>query len=87
MESMYRQFQEDSEGHDNGNENSNPQTIKKFAAWVEAEAASRHECTSSQVNTPIYLFKLTAPEYNHHENESNMLFLCRLLKLLKLFLI
>ncbi|PNX55806.1 putative NBS-LRR resistance protein [Trifolium pratense] len=46
MESLYRQFQEKSKG---GNENSSAQTTKEFAAWIEAEAASRHKLTSSQI--------------------------------------
>ncbi|AES70777.2 hypothetical protein MTR_3g062230 [Medicago truncatula] len=46
MESVYRQFQAKSKGHENGNENPNAQTTKEFAAWVEAEAASRHAFTS-----------------------------------------
>ncbi|KAK2386670.1 putative disease resistance protein [Trifolium repens] len=49
MESLYQQFQEKSKGHHNGNENSSAQTTKEFAAWIEAEAASRQELTSSQI--------------------------------------
>ncbi|XP_024632793.2 uncharacterized protein [Medicago truncatula] len=49
MESLYRQFQEVSKGRSNGNENQNAQITKEFSAWIEAEAASRHKLTSSQL--------------------------------------
>ncbi|RHN67848.1 hypothetical protein MtrunA17_Chr3g0107201 [Medicago truncatula] len=49
VESLYRKFQEDSKGHDNGNENPNARTTKDFAAWVEAKAASWHALTSSKL--------------------------------------
>ncbi|PNX86507.1 hypothetical protein L195_g042585, partial [Trifolium pratense] len=49
MESVYRQFQEESKGHHNGNENTSAQTSKEFAAWIEAEIASRHKLISSEV--------------------------------------
>ncbi|KAK2440665.1 hypothetical protein QL285_012047 [Trifolium repens] len=49
MESLYRQFQEKSKDHHNGNENSSAQTTKEFAAWIEAEAASRHKLISSRI--------------------------------------
>ncbi|XP_039688369.1 uncharacterized protein [Medicago truncatula] len=49
MESLYRQFQEVSKGHSNGNENQSAQITKEFAAWIEAEAASWHKLTSSQL--------------------------------------
>jgi hypothetical protein len=55
MESLYQQFQEKSKGHHNGNENSSAQTTKEFAAWIEAEASSRHKLTSSQVNTNLFI--------------------------------
>jgi hypothetical protein len=55
MESLYRQFQEKAKGHHNDNENSSAQTTKEFAAWIEAEAASRHKLTSSQVNTILFI--------------------------------
>ncbi|KEH17112.1 hypothetical protein MTR_0043s0080 [Medicago truncatula] len=48
MESLYQQFQEVSKGHINSNENQSAQITKEFAAWIEAEAASRHKSTSSQ---------------------------------------
>ncbi|XP_039683629.1 uncharacterized protein [Medicago truncatula] len=47
-ESLFRRFQEVSKGHCNSNGNLIAQTAKEFAAWIEAEAASRHELTSSQ---------------------------------------
>ncbi|XP_039687875.1 uncharacterized protein [Medicago truncatula] len=49
MESLYQQFQEVSKGHINSNENQSAQITKEFAAWIEAEAASRHKSTSSQL--------------------------------------
>jgi hypothetical protein len=55
MESLYRQFQEKAKGHHNDNENSSAQTTKEFAAWIEAEAASRHKLTSSEVNTILFI--------------------------------
>jgi hypothetical protein len=55
MESLYRQFQEKAKGHHNDNENSSAQTTKEFAAWIEAEAASRHKLISSRVNTILFI--------------------------------
>jgi hypothetical protein len=55
MESLYRQFQEVSKGHSNGNENQSAQITKEFAAWIEAESASRHKLTSSLVHTILII--------------------------------
>jgi len=59
MESVYRQFQAKSKGHENGNQNPNAQTTNEFAAWIEAEAASRHALTSPKVNTTLFINRCT----------------------------
>ncbi|WJX37129.1 hypothetical protein P8452_24929 [Trifolium repens] len=48
MESIYRQFQEETKGQINGNKNPSKHYNKEFVAWIEAEIASRHELVSSQ---------------------------------------
>jgi hypothetical protein len=55
MGSIYQQFQEESKGHNNGNENPSANITQEFAAWIEAKIASRHKLTSSQVNTNIFI--------------------------------
>jgi len=57
MESLFRRFQEVSEGHSNSNGILIAQTAKEFAAWIEAEAeaASTHKLTSSKVHTILII--------------------------------
>ena len=55
MESLFRRFQEVSKGHSNSNGNLIAQTTKEFAAWIEAEAPSTHELTSSKVHTILII--------------------------------
>ena len=55
MESLFRRFQEVSKGHSNSNGNLIAQTAKEFAVWIEAETASTHEMTSSQVHTILII--------------------------------
>jgi len=48
-----QQLQEDTKGHDSGNEN--PETSKDFSVGVEVKASSEHELTSPKVNTNLLI--------------------------------
>jgi len=55
LQTLFPKLQEETKGHDSGNENPTPKTSKDFAAGVEVKVSPEHELTSPKVSTSLLI--------------------------------